>query len=58
MTEILEKPKFPVTDESKKFKNLITPHSFKFFSILYVGSVKLAAESGIDLSKDNSIRSL
>ena len=38
----LEKPKFPLIDEKTELVDLITPHSFKFFSILGLDSGWLA----------------
>ena len=38
----LEKPKFPVIDEKTRMEDLLTPKSFKFFSILGIDSDWLA----------------
>ena len=45
----LEKPKFPMIDESTELVDLVTPqgpHSFKFFSILGLGFSWLELEPG------------
>ena len=40
----LEKPKFPLIDEKTELVDLITPHSFKFFTILGLDSGWLAKD--------------
>ena len=42
----LEKPKFPVIDESTELVDLVTPHSFKFFNILGLDFSWLEMEPG------------